>query len=366
MLKNSLELLSIIESSGFKAYLIGGCVRDYILGKQFLDIDICTSATPHDIKKIFSDNLVTSDTYGSVVLVYNGFKFEITTFRCEEKYSDGRRPDSYTYVTDLETDLKRRDFTINTICMNKNKKIIDLYNGIDDIKQKLIRTVGCADDKFYEDALRMLRAIRFATVLDFDISLVKKSIIKNLERIELISYERRRGELDKIFMSNNKELGVKLLVETGMSKYLGLDNITDIVLVDDIIGIWAQIRNFSYPFKKHEKKIMNLIIEILDNNISVMNNFALYKYGLYVCMLVTKIRGEDVDNLNNIYNNLPLVSFDMLEITTDEICSTLNIKKDKRLKLIYDNIVNEILSLKLANNNKAIITYLKNSSNMLK
>ena len=140
MLKNGLELLSIIESSGFKAYLIGGCVRDYILGKQFSDIDICTSATPYDIKNIFSDNLVTSDTYGSVVLIYNGFKFEITTFRKEENYLDGRRPDSYTYVTDLETDLKRRDFTINTICMDKNKKIIDLYNGINDIKQKVIKT----------------------------------------------------------------------------------------------------------------------------------------------------------------------------------------------------------------------------------
>lgn len=366
MLEIALELLGVIESRGFEAYLIGGCVRDLILGEDFCDIDICTSATPHDIKNIFNDCIVKSYGYGSVVLVYKDIKFEITTFREEDTYFDGRHPDTYRYVSSLETDLKRRDFTINTICMDKNQKIIDLYNGINDINSKTIRAVGDANKKFYEDALRCLRAIRFATILDFDISLVKQQIINNAKRIELISYEKRRIELDKIFMSSNKERGVSLLVGTHLHEYLGLDNIQDVVLIDDIIGIWAQIRNFSYPFKKSEKKIINLIIEILDNDIDVMNNFALYKYGLYICMLVTKIRGQDVNMLNNIYSSLPLISFDLLDITTDEICNVLHIKGGKNLKKIYDDIVYKILSFKLNNKKEDIIMYLKVEYNVLK
>lgn len=367
MLETALELIGVIEDNGFKAYLVGGCVRNLILGENYSDIDICTSATPYEIRNIFTNNLIKSEKYGSLTLIYKDIKFEITTFRKEESYTDGRRPDSYTYIDSLEEDLKRRDFTINTICMDRNKNIIDIYNGIDDIKLKIIKTVGDPDNKFYEDPLRMLRAIRFATVLDFNIiPKVKQAIINNASRIELISYERRRIELDKIFLSKNREYGVKLLLETGLYKYLGLDNLENVELIDDIIGIWAQIRNFKYPFKKSERKIINLIIQILDNNIDVENNFSLYKYGLYICMIVSNIRKKDLNKISDIYNNIPIISFDSLEINTEEICDLLKIKPGIKLKEIYDDIIYSILSCNIKNNKEDIMMYLKNKYNMIK
>ena len=367
MLDVALELLGIIENNGFKAYLVGGCVRNLILGHDFTDIDICTSATPCDIRNIFRDNLISSEKYGSIVLIYKELRFEITTFRQEGIYLDGMRPDTYTYIDSLEEDLKRRDFTINTICMGKDKNIIDIYNGIGDINLKLINAVGNADERLYENPLRMLRAIRFATILDFSISsIVKEAIINNSNRVELISYEKRRGELDKIFLSKNNKYGIKLLLETGLYKNLELNNLDKINLIDDIIGIWAQIRNYKYLFKRSEKKLVNLIIEILDNNIYVENNFSLYKYGLYVCTIVSKIRGNDLDKLLNIYNNMPIVLFDELDISTDKICDILEIEKGKKLKIIYDDIINNILSCNIRNNEDDIILYLKNNYNVIK
>ena len=138
MLDVALELLGIIENNGFKAYLVGGCVRNLILGHDFTDIDICTSATPCDIRNIFKSSLISTERYGSIVLIYKEKKFEITTFRQEGIYSDGRRPDTFTYIDSLQEDLKRRDFTINTICMDKDKNIIDIYNVIIYIKLKKI------------------------------------------------------------------------------------------------------------------------------------------------------------------------------------------------------------------------------------
>lgn len=363
----ALEILGIIENNGFKAYIVGGCVRNLILGYDFTDIDICTSATPYHIKNIFKNCLISTEKYGSIVLIYKYKKFEITTFRQEGIYSDGRKPDTFNYIDNLEDDLKRRDFTINTICMDKNKNIIDIYNGINDIKQKVIRTVGNANEKFYQNPLRMLRAIRFATILDFSISSnVKNSIINNSNRIEFISYEKRRVELDKIFLSKNSKYGIKLLLETGLYKNLGLNSLDKINIIDDIIGIWAQIRNYKYLFKKSERKIVNLIVEILDSNIDVENNFSLYKYGLYVCTVVSKIRSNDLEKLLVIYNNIPIVSFDRLDISTDEICNVLRIEKDKKLKIIYDDIINNILSCNIRNNKDDIILYLKSKYNVIK
>lgn len=367
MLDIALEILGIIEDNGFKAYIVGGCVRNIILCHDFTDIDICTSATPYHIKNIFKNCLISTEKYGSIVLIYKEKRFEMTTFRQESTYSDGRRPDIFTYIDNLEDDLKRRDFTINTICMDKNKNIIDIYNGISDIKQKVIRTVGNSNVKFYENPLRMLRAIRFASVLNFNLtSNVKDAIINNSNRIELISYEKRRVELDKIFLSKNSEYGIKLLLETGLHKSLELSNLDRLNIIDDIIGIWAQIRNYKYLFKKSERKLVDLIIEILDNNINVENNFSLYKYGLYVCTVVSKIRDNDLEKLLDIYNNIPIVSFYELDISTDEICNILRIEKGKKLKTIYDDIINNILSCNIRNNKDDIILYLKSKYNVIK
>ena len=182
MLNNALKLLKEIDDNGFVSYIVGGFVRDYLLGIESNDIDICTNATPKDIKEIFKDNCLPSEDYGSVTVVIKNINYEITTFRKDIGYNDNRHPSEIKYIDSLEEDLLRRDFTINTICMDKDGKIVDHLNGIEDLKKRIIRSVGNADKKFSEDALRILRAIRFATILDFKLDdTVKKLDLINID-----------------------------------------------------------------------------------------------------------------------------------------------------------------------------------------
>ena len=142
MLNTALKFLETIEKNGFSAYIVGGFVRDYVLGIESNDIDVCTNARPSDIKRIFSDSCLPAEDYGSVTVYIKKVRFEVTTFRRENIYENNRRPVDFEYIDDLLEDLKRRDFTINTLCMNKDKEIIDLLDGRKDIEKMQIDTVG--------------------------------------------------------------------------------------------------------------------------------------------------------------------------------------------------------------------------------
>src|SRR5699024_121488 len=157
------KVISRLKSDGHKAYFVGGCVRDSILKREIKDIDIATSARPEDVMKIFKKTVPTGIEHGTVLVLYKEIPFEVTTFRTETSYSDRRHPDSVQFIRDLEGDLKRRDFTINAMAMNENYQLIDLFKGKRDLVNKQIKTVGNASHRFEEDALRMLRALRFAS-----------------------------------------------------------------------------------------------------------------------------------------------------------------------------------------------------------
>ena len=159
----ALKILVKIEEAGYQAYIVGGFVRDYLLGIESNDIDITTNATPKDLCTIFKDAILPATEYGAVSIVVNQIPFEITTFRKEYTYENNRKPEKIMYIDSLEEDLKRRDFTINTICMDKNGKIIDLLGGQKDLQAKQIQTIDASLSSFTLDSLRMLRAIRFAT-----------------------------------------------------------------------------------------------------------------------------------------------------------------------------------------------------------
>ena len=238
MLEKALELLEIFDENGYEAYLVGGFVRDYVLGRVSSDIDICTNATPKQVQEIFKDVRLPFEQYGSVHLTYKKINFEITTYRMDLEYNNGRSPSKIMYTDKLYIDLKRRDFTINTICMSKDKKIIDLYNGLNDIKNKTIKMVDNPDKRLIEDPLRILRAIRFSTILDFKIDEeLKKAIINNKESLNKLSYFRKKQELNRIFSSPNAIMGINLLKEYGLGKYLGIDIDKEIVNTNDPIGI---------------------------------------------------------------------------------------------------------------------------------
>jgi len=194
-------LLSRLHSSGFSAYAVGGCVRDILLGKQPHDWDLCTNALPDQMEKVFSsEHLVkTGLKHGTLTVVLDHQPFEITTFRTDGTYADHRHPDFVSYVDRIDQDLSRRDFTINAMAIDESGSFIDLFNGQRDLRKKMIRCVGIPEQRFAEDALRILRALRFASVLDFQIEPETDLAIRSMyPALRLIAAERIREELVRL------------------------------------------------------------------------------------------------------------------------------------------------------------------------
>lgn len=359
MLDVALKLLKELTNKSFKAYIVGGFVRDNILGIESNDIDITTNATPKEIKEIFEDSCVPNEEYGSVIVNKKGIKFEITTFRKEIEYNDKRRPIEIKYIDDLYTDLLRRDFVINTLCIDEKGRILDYLGGQEDIEKKIIRCVGDADSKFKEDSLRILRAIRFATILDFELSdEIIKAIHKNKSSVRTLPYQRKKNELDKIFSSPNRDRGIRLLLEFGLQEELDLPNLSSIIdsSVNSSIGIWSILNNNKYPFNKNELDLINNI-----NKAKKYNNldpYILYKYGLYVNSCAGSIKGIDLKKITASYNNLVIKSRDEIDISSDQIMNLLDREPGKYLKDIYEDIEKEILYRRLDNKNETIMSYI--------
>lgn len=232
------RVTDILEKAGFEAYLVGGCVRDLIMARKPKDWDITTNANPQQIIDLF-EKTVYENNFGTVAVCipnknvnhetinrevsHETIEYEIvevTPYRLESKYSDFRHPDEVKFSNKLEDDLKRRDFTVNAMSF-RNDMITDMFDGLKDIKDKVLRTVGNPDNRFQEDALRMLRAVRFAVQLDFSISHeTSQSILKNSKLIQKISAERIREEFVKIIMSKNPSTGIVMLEKFGLLKYI--------------------------------------------------------------------------------------------------------------------------------------------------
>ena len=203
------DIFSRFDLNNVESYIVGGCVRDSILKRKINDYDFCCQCLPEETIKIFSDykTILTGKEYGTITVVSKGHLVEITTFRIDKGYSDSRHPDKTVYTSDIKKDLSRRDFTINAMCWSKKSGLIDLFNGLDDIKKREINCVGDPDKRFKEDGLRILRALRFASQLDFSISKsTSESINKNSKILDKVAYERIKIELDKFLFGNLKPL----------------------------------------------------------------------------------------------------------------------------------------------------------------
>lgn len=218
-------IIDKLKENGFEAYAVGGCTRDLLLGRKPNDWDITTSARPEEIQKIFPNSFY-KNKFGTVTVKTQSKdvsrrEIEITTFRTEEHYTDKRHPDQISFTVNSKDDLSRRDFTINAIAIDDQNKIIDLFDGQSDLDKKIIKTVGKAEDRFAEDALRMLRAVRFAAQLSFEIDKITFQAIKdNAAWLQAIAKERIRDEFVKIIMSHNPDGDVELLKESGLLKYI--------------------------------------------------------------------------------------------------------------------------------------------------
>ena len=210
------QIISKLEKADFEAYAVGGCVRDSILGRSPEDWDITTSAKPEEVKKLFSTTIDTGLQHGTVTVVIEKEGFEVTTFRLDGDYTDGRHPDRVAFTSSLTEDLRRRDFTINAMAYSEKRGLIDEFDGERDLEDGVIRAVGDACERFSEDALRILRAIRFAGQLNFKIADETFDAIKELSpNIAKVSVERIAKELEKLLLSGNPEY-IALVYETGI------------------------------------------------------------------------------------------------------------------------------------------------------
>ena len=348
------NILSKIENHGFEAYIIGGYVRDLLVGKSSFDIDICTNATPKELIKIFPQS--STKNLGGIEFKIREYHFEITTYREEIKYKN-RKPIEYNYINNLVEDLKRRDFTINAICMNTKREIIDLIDGTKDLANLKIKMIGNIKTKIKEDPLRILRAIRIATHLNFSLdSELYKELKKEYKRVLKLSNTRIKEELDKILLSENPKKGLKLLEELGISKLLGL-TYNEITNVKNLEAMYAQIDiKYNLPFTKVERENIKNIKSILKKG--DINKSTLYKHGLFLTTVAGEILNINKKTINKMYKELPIKVRKDLNITPDEIVKILNIEYSSIVGKILNDLENLIISGKIKNKKKDIIKYL--------
>ena len=204
--ENAKQILEGLHSAGFEAYIVGGCVRDALLGRDPQDWDITTNAHPADVKKLFKRTIDTGIEHGTVTVMMGKEGYEVTTYRIDGAYEDARHPKEVTFTRDLVEDMKRRDFTINAMAYNDEEGVIDKFEGMEDLKKGIIRCVGEPRERFSEDALRIMRAVRFAAQLGYEIQEETRKAIKELApNLSKISAERIQTELVKLLTSPHPE-----------------------------------------------------------------------------------------------------------------------------------------------------------------
>ena len=246
------NIISILESNGHEAYAVGGCVRDCILGKIPHDWDITTSALPEQVKALFSRTFDTGIEHGTVTVLMHGVGYEVTTYRVDGKYEDGRHPKEVTFTASLEEDLKRRDFTINAMAYNESRGLVDLFGGEADLQAGIIKAVGNPTERFTEDALRMLRALRFSAQLGFEIETATYQAIKDLApTLERISAERIQVEMVKLVTSDHPER-LREVYNTGLSKVFFPE-------LDVMMECEQNNKHHAYTVGEHTIKAMEII-----------------------------------------------------------------------------------------------------------
>ena len=234
----AMPVLQTLEDAGFEAYFVGGSVRDVLLHRHVHDVDITTSAYPEEVKELFDKSIDTGIKHGTVTVLYGGESYEITTFRTESGYQDFRRPDHVTFVQNLDEDLKRRDFTINALAMDMHGDIVDLFNGIEDLKNHIIRAVGNPEKRFHEDALRMMRAVRFMSQVEFKLEEKTEQAIKdNHELLKKISVERIREEFVKMGLGSFSREAFQIFLDTQLS-----EDVPDFAGKKDLLQVYPQLK----------------------------------------------------------------------------------------------------------------------------
>lgn len=258
----------ILLKNNFEAYLVGGSIRDFIMGIKPKEFDMATNATPEDMMSIFNHTVPTGIKHGTMLVIIGGMNIEITTFRSDGKYTDGRHPDTIEYAKTIEEDLGRRDFTMNAMALNmKDNTLIDLFDGVKDIEKKIVRAVGVAYDRFQEDGLRIMRAVRFASRLGFEIEKnTYKGITDSKNMLQNIANERIREEFNGIIISDNAFDGVEMLRKTG---------ILEIIIPELLTGYGVEQNKYhKYDVYHHNLKTLAAVEKEEDEHTTLLIKLA--------------------------------------------------------------------------------------------
>ena len=380
-------VLKQLEQAGYEAYFVGGSIRDLILNRPIHDIDIATSAYPEEVKRLFPKTIDTGIKHGTVTVLNDGASYEITTFRTESGYQDFRRPDHVTFVQNLAEDLKRRDFTINALAMNRAGEVIDLFNGLGDLQKHLIKAVGDPMKRFHEDALRMMRAVRFMSQLNFDLESQTKEAVSDLHQLlSKISVERIRDEFVKMGTGINSRDAFKIFLQTKLS-----ESVPDFAGKSDLLAIypklkfnpsmetslWSiiiillkisddQIARFMRDWKNSNamtekvRKIVTLFDLISEKSPSDLELFNAGKDILLNTIDVAHILGQPVNSeaLVDRYTALPIKSMSELAIDGQFLIAN-GIKPGPKLGQILNQIKQKVISGELDNSEDEIQDYLQ-------
>ncbi|NUG38605.1 CCA tRNA nucleotidyltransferase [Lactobacillus mellis] len=386
-LQAAVPVLERINQAGFEVYFVGGCVRDTLLQRPLHDVDLATSAYPQEIKQIFPQTIDTGIEHGTVTVIYQKKAYEITTFRTESGYQDYRRPDKVEFVRSLKEDLKRRDFTINALAMNSQGEIIDLFAGISDLQQRQIRAVGVAADRFHEDALRMLRAVRFQAQLNFTIEKQTLAGIQtNAALLSHIATERIREEFIKLMEGCNRQAGLTSLYQTqlyrfcpGLATYdfqkilqFAAGQITDEATVWSFLAYLGKLKRAQVrPFLR-QWKVANNNIKLAQAAIELLNNYQGSNWQSYIAgqaataiaaqVLRLTCQQELAEQLIEQYQDLPLKSPHQLAINGQQIMQVLNLSPGPQIGQYLKQIQQAIVAGKLVNDYPTIVDYLKNNN----
>ncbi|MDQ1145277.1 tRNA nucleotidyltransferase (CCA-adding enzyme) [Bacillus sp. SORGH_AS 510] len=391
---SAIPILNKLEIAGFEAYFVGGSVRDYLLNKEISDVDIATSATPEEVKKIFTKTVDVGIEHGTVLVLFNGGAYEITTFRSEAEYQDFRRPSEVSFIRNLKEDLQRRDFTMNAIAMDRDGILIDPFGGQSDIQQKVIQTVGKAEERFREDALRMMRAVRFVSQLSFTIEKTTLNALKKHNHLLAhIAVERKRVEFEKLLKGNDRKFALRLMLDTALYKYLPemskhqknledllkypmehLDNKEMWVLLIYCLklegkGVESFLRNWRLPLK--EIKEIQLILQF--TRLRLVQEWTLphlFTAGRNIIISVEKLyqtisnikRDEAINYWVDRYEKLPIKEKSEVDVTGSDIMDWFNKSGGPWLKETLTKIENAILEEIVPNDKQEIKEWLMKCS----
>lgn len=387
--QGAMPILRTLQEAGYEAYFVGGSVRDILLNKPIHDVDIATSAFPAEVKELFHRTIDVGIDHGTVMVVTKEETYEVTTFRTESTYQDYRRPDHVEFVRSLKEDLKRRDFTINALAVGIDGEVIDLFDGLADLRNKILRAVGNPHERFHEDALRMMRALRFVSQLGFTMEPQTFEAIREYHSLlAKISVERINVEFVKLMMGPFREAGLRSFVESECYIYCpGLREYGESLLAfADLKGpaipterqAWAllmsrlkltseDIRKFMKEWKcsnQLTKEVIQMVPALEFRLAYEWDNWSLYQLGRELALSVEYLlqyfdHEPNLEKVRLLYQNLPMHSLKDMALKGNDLMAHFDYPRGAWISSALHALEKEVVEGRLKNNSESLLAFAK-------